>query len=111
MVEFSLKAQTYSVVILSVVGLMSLYLLSGKSSTESRSTLVDVLYRPIPKNQTLCSTDTFNQGRWIHQSIGLESHSVDGINAYSGYHCNWDFPHRCYRRTEPATEFNRSKAM
>ncbi|KAI8367113.1 GDSL/SGNH-like acyl-esterase family found in Pmr5 and Cas1p-domain-containing protein [Blakeslea trispora] len=112
MVDFSLKAQTYSIVSLSVVGLMSLYLLSGeRSSTQSRSSVVDVLYRPIPKDQTLCSTDTFNQGKWIHQSIGLESNSIEGINAYSGYHCIWDFPHRCYRRKEPVTEFNRSKAM
>ncbi|KAI8326831.1 hypothetical protein EDC96DRAFT_581213 [Choanephora cucurbitarum] len=61
----------------------------------------------IDPEQSLSSSDRTK--RWIHQSIGLESHSVDGINAYSGYHCNGDFPHRCYRRAEPALNLTEVK--
>jgi hypothetical protein len=114
------RTKTYIVTGLSLTCLISLWLLTGttsdlytldnkniQSSTKER----DVLYRPLPKNKDLCSSESYNSGQWVHQSIGLESHSIEGINQYAGYHCNWDFPHRCYRRQEPITEFNRSKAM
>lgn len=59
----------------------------------------------------MCESDSFNQGKWVQQTIGLQSHSIDGLSSYAGYHCNWDFPHRCYRRVDNEGEFNRSKAM
>ncbi|KAL7308733.1 DNA-directed DNA polymerase [Mucor circinelloides] len=120
MVELSFRSQTYAVTGISIACLLTLWMLS---SSNTRVALVpetvkivpdqhrDVLYQQLPKDKNLCSSDDFNQGKWVHQSIGLESQNVDGINNFVGYHCNWDFPHRCYRRQEPASEFNRSKSI
>jgi hypothetical protein len=118
MLEYRLK--TYIITGLSLTCLVSLWFLTGTttdlynlntnkklSSTKER----DVLFQDFPKNKELCTSESYNSGQWVHQSIGLESHSVEGINRHAGYHCNWEFPHRCYRRQEPITEFNRSKAM
>lgn len=120
MVELSSRSQVYAVTGIGIACLLTLWLLS---SSNTKVALVpdntsdipgherDVLYREIPKDKKLCSSDSFNKGKWVHQSIGLESQDVAGINNFVGYHCNWNFPHRCYRRSEPASEFNRSKSM
>lgn len=114
------RTKTFIVTGLSLTCLISLWLLTGtttelsKVNVENTHPLTnerDVLYRDLPRNKDLCTFESYNVGQWVHQSIGLESHSIEGINQYAGYHCNWNFPHRCYRREEPVTEFNRSKAM
>lgn len=110
------KLKTLIIAGTSVACLFTIYLLSSSSPvTENNATQtkenVDILYQDYPQGKNLCTADSFNSGKWVHQSIGLESPSIDGISSYAGYHCNWDFPHRCYRRTDQAGEFNRSKAM
>lgn len=89
----------------SVACLLTLYILSN-SSTQTRD-----LFQDDPKENNLCTSETFNTGQWVHQSIGLESHSIEGLSSFAGYHCNWDFAHRCYMRSDHISEFNRSKAM
>ncbi|KAI8970384.1 GDSL/SGNH-like acyl-esterase family found in Pmr5 and Cas1p-domain-containing protein [Mycotypha africana] len=125
----SSKLKTYLIAGISVICLVTLYMLTSNTiptpvniadqlnqpSDINKYTSIDennsdVLYQSFSKHQNICTSDSFNEGKWIHQSVGLDSYTVDGINSYSGYHCNWDFPHRCYRRDSPA-EFNRSKAI
>lgn len=109
------ELKKYIVVGLSATCLFSLWLLSNTSSivTEQNShpDNLDSLYQQYPSGKNICTVDSFNTGRWVHQDIGLESHSIDGLSSYAGYHCNWDFPHRCYMRSDQPGEFNRSKAM
>lgn len=111
------ELRKFIVVGLSATCLLSLWILSNTTSlvsqprTQQAQDNIDILYQPFPEGRNICTIEGLNKGRWVHQDIGLESHSIDGINSFAGYHCNWDFPHRCYRRTEPYTEFNRSKAM
>lgn len=115
-----LKRKNYLFAGLSITCLISLWMLSSSSNviTTPKNILKkqqphnsDVMYQDSPAGKQLCSSDDFNNGSWVHQSIGLESNTVDGISSFAGYHCNWDFPHRCYRRSDPVIEFNRSKTM
>jgi hypothetical protein len=117
MSEEPLRRKTYLIVGISVTCLLSLWMLSSTSSVISNTNTavhkdnVDILYQELPQGKNICHSDDFNQGKWVHQSIGLESHSIEGFNSHAGYHCNWDFAHRCYRRTNQLGEFNRSKTM
>ncbi|KAI7905085.1 uncharacterized protein BX663DRAFT_484411 [Cokeromyces recurvatus] len=115
--ELSFKSRTYVVLTLSLISLYMLYLLINTKTyfyeIDENSIFLptDSKRLSIPSNVELCTTDEFNKGKWTHQVIGLESYTIEGINAYAGYYCNWDFPHRCYRRQDPSTEFNRSKSI
>lgn len=118
MVELSFKTQTYAVTGISIACLLTLWMMSSsntkvalvlETTNDVPDQSTDILYQQFPKDKKLCSSDGFNKGKWVHQSIGLESQNIDGMNNFVGYHCNWDFPHRCYRRPQP--EFNRSKSM
>ncbi|KAG2231457.1 GDSL/SGNH-like acyl-esterase family found in Pmr5 and Cas1p-domain-containing protein [Thamnidium elegans] len=109
------ELKKFIVVGLSATCLFSLWLLSNTNSivTEQTSNTdnQDILYQEYPSSKNICTVDSFNTGQWVHQDIGLESHSIDGLSSYAGYHCNWDFPHRCYMRSDQPEEFNRSKAI
>lgn len=110
------KLKTLIIAGISVTCLLTLYILTSPSPVienrvSERRENVDVLYQDYPQVNNLCTTDSFNSGEWVHQSIGLESHSVEGLSSFAGYHCNWDFAHRCYMRSDPVSEFNRSKAL
>ncbi|KAI9472161.1 MAG: GDSL/SGNH-like acyl-esterase family found in Pmr5 and Cas1p-domain-containing protein [Benjaminiella poitrasii] len=115
MTELLFKSRLYFVVVVSstILGSLGLLVISKTYSYMDNRSLTDQQQPSFKSNENveLCSSDEFNKGKWVHQIIGLDSHTVEGINAYTGYYCNWDFPHRCYRRQEPLTEFNRSKAM
>jgi hypothetical protein len=116
-----LRRKAYLFAGLGITCLFSLWVLTRQSTslspvittatTNKQPKNVDIMYQELPAGKTMCSSDAFNNGSWVHQSIGLESNTIDGISSYAGYHCNWDFPHRCYRRTSQLGEFNRSKAM
>ncbi|KAI9313118.1 GDSL/SGNH-like acyl-esterase family found in Pmr5 and Cas1p-domain-containing protein [Dichotomocladium elegans] len=57
--------------------------------------------------ETLCTSETYNQGEWIREPIKAETTS--DIETVAGYHCPSNFPHKCYRRgDERPSEFNRS---
>jgi hypothetical protein len=115
-VESTSRQRVYIIAGLSITSLCALWLVTSSSSTMSSSLPVtqhyhddlDILYQEFPQGKNICESDSFNQGKWVQQTIGLQSNSIDGVSAYAGYHCNWDFPHRCYRREG---EFDRSKAM
>jgi hypothetical protein len=71
----------------------------------------DHLSTPKQDESTLCNTDTYNKGQWVNQDIGITGQSIEAIEKQAGYHCPWDFAHRCFRREKENGEFNRSKAM
>ncbi|ORX53243.1 hypothetical protein DM01DRAFT_1336422 [Hesseltinella vesiculosa] len=60
-----------------------------------------------PSHSLQCSSDTFNVGSWVRKPLYLENDSPQALEKAKGYFCNWNFPHKCYRRKE-GNEFNRS---
>jgi hypothetical protein len=60
--------------------------------------------------QALCTSETFNQGKWIYDPLNVEDpHSADQIAKAAGYHCTKKFAHRCFRR--PGDAGLRAKKM
>lgn len=114
MKDISFKSKTIIVFSLSFTCLISLWTLTttnpNHQSKGTDNSQLDILYQELPENRNICTSDSYNKGKWVKQVIGLTSQSMDGISEHAGYYCNWDFPHKCYRRQDPV-EFNRSKAM
>ena len=108
----SSKIKVYFAIGLSITGLITLWLVNSTSSVIAPLSPAvvttndngNILYQ----GKNMCTPDSYNEGKWVQQTIGLESNSIEGIESYAGYHCDWDFPHRCFRREG---EFERSKAM
>jgi hypothetical protein len=58
----------------------------------------------------LCTFESFNQGKWIHDPVKLEEpFSSREIAKAAGYECVKKFAHRCFRRA--GDEMIRAKKM
>lgn len=64
-----------------------------------------------PDSDNLCTSDAYNVGKWVKKPVKLSSEDPKGVEKAAGYHCSWNFPHKCYRRLDEKGEFNRSVRM